>query len=265
VTEPGERRSPSSASVEIARRRAEALTGPLIAPFGSMVRPWFWAVLGSAVLGGFVAILTRQPVLAVGVTLLAALASAAFFFRPALDRPFRRAMELFYDHLCHERWEWKQETGVAMPSTPARMRQWLLAHPTGPGRASILLAVGRLDDAERAIDEIRPATPEEAYGVDILRAQRTLFGGAIPDVTGLHASWRGLPDPRERRHRRECLAVLDAMIAADRGADPIPVLAAARDDIPEVHPSMRASRLLARWIGIPTTAAAAAVLAFGSS
>ena len=126
------------------------------------------------------------------------------------------------------------------------MRRWLLAHPVGPGRASILLRMGQLEEAAQAIEAIESSTPEEAFGVDILRQTRILLTGQTPDLSGLHGSWRSLPDPRERRHRRECLALLDAQIAVDRGENPVPPLALARVDLGEVHPSMRAPRLLAR-------------------
>lgn len=167
---------------------------------------------------------------------------------PISDPDLRAALELVSDHDCHERAEWKRETGIAVPAGDAAARRWLLAHPTGPGRASILLRLGQLDDADRAIEAIEPSTPEEAFGVDILRQTRILLAGEAPDLTALHASWRSLPDPRERRHRRECLALLDAQIAVAGGAEPVPGLSLARREIGQVHPSMRAPRLLARLV-----------------
>jgi hypothetical protein len=127
------------------------------------------------------------------------------------------------------------------------MRSWLAEHPTGPGRASVLTWLGRLDEAAVAIEQIETTTPEEAFGVDIMRATTRLLAGRAADPAPLHARWTALPDARERRHRRECLALLDAQIAVLDGQDPIPVVAAGRREIGEVHPSMRIERLLARW------------------
>lgn len=244
--------------------RALRLATGVSAPFNAMLRPWIWAVVGSAALGVAVAIRFGQPLAAIVTTIGAALLVAVVLFRSVRERPFRRALELFFDHTCHERWEWQQETGTSLPRTPRAMRKWLDAHPTGPGRASILLTVGELDAADVAIDQIRPATAEELFAVDILRAHRALYGGSIPDVATLRAAWPGLPDERERRHQRECLGLLEAMIAVDRGEDPVRVLAAARDDFPDVHASMRARALLARWIAVPTLISTVVVAGFAA-
>jgi hypothetical protein len=166
-----------------------------------------------------------------------------------LDPDLRAALELVSDHDCHERAEWKRETGTSVPIGVAAMRRWLVTHPSGPGRASVLLRMGQLEEADRAIDAIdaiEASTPEEAFSVDVLRQTRILLAGETPDSSPLHASWRVLPDGRERRHRRECLALLDAQIAVAGGRDPVPALALARHEIGAVHPSMRARRLLGR-------------------
>jgi len=111
----------------------------------------------------------------------------------------------------------------------------------------MLLRVGRLAEADAAIASIEPDTPEEAFGVEILRKTREQIAGERPDLSALHASWRSLPDPRERRHQRECLALLDALIAVAERRDPWPLLAQARAEIGEVHRSMRMPWLAARW------------------
>jgi hypothetical protein len=164
-----------------------------------------------------------------------------------LDADRRAGLELVLDHNCHEAWEWKAESGTKLPTTASAARRWLEDHPEGTGRASMLLRLGRLSDADAAIGEMKPDTPEEAFGVEILRKTREHLAGAIPDLESLHASWRSMPDPRERRHRRECLALLDAVIDVGEGRDPWPGLASARAEIGEVHPSMRMPRLAAKW------------------
>jgi hypothetical protein len=111
----------------------------------------------------------------------------------------------------------------------------------------MLLSLGRLTEADAAIAAIEPRTPEEAFGVEIDRKTREHLAGDRPDLAALHGLWRSLPDPRERRHRRECLAVLDAAITVADGGDPWPLLAQARAEIGEVHRSMRMPWLVAKW------------------
>jgi hypothetical protein len=167
-------------------------------------------------------------------------------WRPFRSAEFAAAAELISDHDCHERAEWKAETGTSMPRGLRAAKLWLLAHPTGPGRASLLLPLGRLEEADAAIGAIKTTTPEGEFGVEILRQTRALLVGATPDLSRLHDTWRGLPDPRERRHRRECLALLDAQIAVDAGRDPITELATARREIDDVYWTMRMPWLLAK-------------------
>jgi hypothetical protein len=94
------------------------------------------------------------------------------------------------------------------------------------------------------------------------RAERPcqLLAGQRPDLAPLQSSWRELPDPRERRHQRECLALLEAEVAVADRKDPIPIIAAARREIEEVHPSMRIERLLTRWALVGAVAIAGAAL-----
>jgi len=201
-----------------------------------------------AVIGGVdVGLITRQPALAGLATAAITAAGAALIWTWLLDPQRRAGLELLFDHDCHERWEWKQETGTKLPRNAIAARAWLEDHPTGDGRAAILVRLGRLVEADVAIAAIEPKTPEEAFAVEILRKTREQYAGKRPDLSVLHTSWRSLPDLRERRHQRECLAVLDALIAVEEHRDPWPLLAQARADIGEVHRSMRIPWLSARW------------------
>ena len=236
----------SNSSASAVRARGARLGAGLYGPINRVYRP---SAIG-AVVGATVALVLGLAVhdpLRAGLTGLAiALVAFVAGWWPMADPDLRAALELVSDHDCHERAEWKRETGTSVPIGVGAMRRWLVAHPSGPGRASVLIRMGQLDEADRAIDAIEPSTPEEAFGVDILRQTRILLAGGTPDSSVLHASWRALPDSRERRHRRECLALLDAQIALAGGGAPVPVLALARRDIGDVHPSMRAPRLVGR-------------------
>jgi hypothetical protein len=225
--------------------------------------------LGAGLAGALVTVLvvgaTGDPLSALAAGIVAMVGIDLVAWRPLRDPGLRGAVELLSDHDCHERAEWQAETGTKAPATVAAMTRWLTTHPTGPGRAALLLGLGRLDEAEREIDRIEPKTPEEAFGVDILRASRAMYAGQRPDTTDLHERWTRLPDPRERRHRRECLALLDAQIAAADGRDPLPILAIGRREVGEVHPSMRIERLVGRWaligLGLVVIATALAAVA----
>jgi hypothetical protein len=219
--------------------------------YGPIIRAHRFTAIGAA-LGAAVAlalgITTHDPLRAGLAGLAVALVAFSVGWWPMSDPVLRAALELISDHDCHERAEWKRETGTSVPAGVKAMRRWLLEHPSGPGRASVLLQMGQLDEADQAIEAIQASTPEEAFGVEILRQTRILMAGETPDLAALRASWRSLPDVRERRHRRECLALLDAQVAVADGADPVPGLALARREIESVHPSMRAPRLLGRLL-----------------
>ena len=211
-------------------------------------------------LGLGAALATHSPYVGTGVGLAASLVAALAAWIPFIDPEFRGAAELFYDHDCHERAEWKAETGTSMPRGMKAVDRWLAAHPTGPGRASLLLPAGRLEEADQAIAAIIPKSPEEAFSVDILRQTRTLLLGGTLDLGPLQHGWRSLPDLRERRHRRECLALLEAQVAVDHQQNPIPVLAVARREIGEVYWSMRAPWLMAKWFALALAMVATATV-----
>lgn len=126
-------------------------------------------VLGAAGIAFVAGLVFREPLasLIVGAGLCAGVAAVAS--RRLLDSDLRAALELRNDHDCHERAEWKAETGTSMPRTPRTAAQWLLAHPRERGRVALPVALGRLDEADEAIAEVEPRTPEEAFSLDILR------------------------------------------------------------------------------------------------
>jgi hypothetical protein len=242
------------------QRRDERLAAGLMAPFPRVAR---WAPLAFGVSWGVALAATalRSPWLG-GLTGGAiAAVFTAIAWAPYWSADLRGAAELIADHSCHELEEWRAETGTRIPIGVVAMERWLANHPSGKGRASVLLRLGRLHEADVAIEAIEPGSPAEGFGVEILRETMTLLSGRRPDLASLQAGWRSLPDPRERRHRRECLALLEAEVAVADGQSPLPILAAARREIGEVHPSMRFSRIVWRWalIGAAAIAGAAAL------
>jgi hypothetical protein len=234
----------------IVSARAVRLATGAFAPFSRVVVRTVAVIVVSIAAGVIAGFVAPEPVVGTLVSLTILVAAGVVVWWPLTDPAFSGASELFFDHDCHERAEWKAETGTPMPRGLKGAKQWLLANPIGPGRASMLLPLGRLGEADRAIEAMDPKTPEDAFGIEILRATRILYAGGRPDLGPLHATWRSLPDVRERRHRRECLALLDAEIAFDTGGDPIATLATARQEIDGVYWTMRTPWLLAKWLSL---------------
>ena len=243
---------------EVVRHRAERLVRDLYAPLTRSSLVYGIALALSAGLGTAIGMVLHQPVWAAVTAAAVGLSGTLAAWSWLLDRPARQGAELVWDHNCREMAQWKAETDSRYPQSVAAARSWLAAHPAGPGRASILLRLGRLAEADTAIEAVTAKTPEEAFSLDILRETRVLFAGGRPDLDALHAKWLSLPDGPERRHRRECLALLDADAAVVDGRDPWMVLADARAEVGDVDPSMRASRSLGRMVAFVVVAAVVA-------
>jgi hypothetical protein len=231
----------------IVEARAARLVAGVLAPLTRMARLTIFAFGLATVAGLLAGLWTRQPIVCAVVGLDVALLGALVAWWPCFDPWIRDAIEVVYDHDHLERAQWKAETGTSLPRGIRAARRWLAKHPEGPGRASMLLRVGRLEEADRAMAATVPGTPEAAFDLEILRRTRTLYAGGDPDLAPLHDAWPSLPDPRARRHRRECLGLLDAQLAVAHGRDALPLLAATRAEIGAIDRSVRAPWLLMRW------------------
>lgn len=240
--------SPTEKAEELAaRKRVESLARDLYGPVSDSTKLDVASFVLAAAIGGLVAVLTRNIVAGVAATAVGALVGGLIAWAWLGRAPGRGAFELISDHNCYEQAEWKTETGLPMPRTLAAARAWLREHPDGPGRATILVRLGRLAEARAVIDASEtPETPDIAFARQLEHQVLELYGGGRPDVSRLHADWPSLPEPHERGHRRECLAILDAQIALTTGGDAWAVLAAARPDVGEVDASQRASRFALR-------------------
>jgi hypothetical protein len=232
------------------RSRFCRLQAGLARPFAASYRGLLVALGIGAGLALVATSASRSPLTGALSGLAAASVIGVIALLPFADAGLRGALELINDHGTHERAEWRAETGTSIPRGFRRQEQWLVDHPVGPGRATILLILGRLAEANEAIALIEPATPEERFGVEIDRQTSRLLAGQRPELGALSSSWRALPDPVERRHRRECLALLEALVAVADREDPIPILATARQEIGEVPASMLAWRIVARWAAL---------------
>jgi hypothetical protein len=232
------------------RSRFWRLQAGLTRPFVRSFRVLLIALAFGAGLAVVVTAASRSPLIGAMSGLAAAALVGALGLLPFTSPGLRGALELINDHHAHEQAEWRAETGTKIPVGIRRQEQWLVDHPAGPGRATVLLALGRLTEADEAIGQLEPATPQEQFGVEILRETSRLLAGQRPALGALAESWKALPDPIERRHRRECLALLEALVAVADHQDPTAVLAAARREVGEVSSSMRLQRILGRWAAV---------------
>jgi hypothetical protein len=224
----------------------------LYRPVTNGVRLTILAGLLAIIAGLDVGLITRQPTLAGIAATAITFIGSAIAWRWLLAADHRAGLELVLDHDRRERREWKRETGTSIPTNARAAQRWLQANAAGDSgaadaRASMLLRVGRLEEADEAIAAVEPRSPDEAFGLEIGRKTREHMGGGRPDMAQLHASWRELADESERARRRECLAFLDAMIAVADGVDAWPLLARARAEIGHVHRSSRMPSIVARW------------------
>jgi hypothetical protein len=69
------------------------------------------------------------------------------------------------------------------------------------------------------------------------------MGWNVRPFAGLVLAWRGLGYSIERRHLHECLAILEASIAAAADEEAWPILGAARREIDLIRPGSRIARL----------------------
>jgi hypothetical protein len=146
--------------------------------------------------------------------------------------------------------DWLRANGAPEPRSLEEAERWLASHPASyADRASLLLALGRLDEADAAITAIRPVTPGDAVFTEILRQTRLLYVGSIAGLGPLDDEWRALTDPVERHRNRACLALLHAQLAVDMGRDPVDELAAGRADLASVDSSVRTQAQMLKLFG----------------
>jgi hypothetical protein len=255
-------RGPTPEPAVVYARVTRLVTG-VVGQFSTMVKRMVYGFALAIAAGFVVGVVAREPLFGALVAFNGSLIVAAIAWWPLFDPAFRSAVELTLDHGDYERTDWKAETGTSMPCSRADIERWLARYPRAPGSASLLLALGRLPEADRAIETVDPSRPGATFAIELLRQTRRLYAGDESDLGVLHGALLTIQDPRLRRHRRECVALFEAQVAVDRGGDPIETMALARDEIGEVSWTMRTPWLLARWslVALLVIAAMTALLA----
>jgi hypothetical protein len=212
------------------------------------------AVAVVAVIGGTVTLARPGwPVTAVALAVSVALFAVILFGLSSLarPRPVARALEA-YRWVARRAWlRWREITGDDVPSTPARARAWLEAHPaTGAAdqpRVDLLVWIGELDAARRVAQGLPAATPWERFERELELAFVDFVATADGDLGAVRRALEDLPTT-ERRVGRAMLAVEEARQLAAAGRPFLDPLVAARDTLgAELDGFLLPD--MARWLG----------------
>lgn len=229
--------------------RAEALTGAAFGAAFRVIRSTRNVGLSAILSAGVIAAVWPSTevalVLALGIALAFALLGAASF----RDARLRSAVELYLDHDLIEGAVWQRETGSRRPRRRAEIERWLREHPVGPGRISMLVLLGRFEEADRELARRPVSSLDEQFAVESDRQYRVMYTDGMPDLADLRVAWDRLTDPAQRHRRRECLALQEAQVAATEGRDPMAVLADAVPEVGRIQVRCRAWFLVANLSG----------------
>jgi hypothetical protein len=214
-----------SAVDEAAVARLHALRIGVAAPFEPMCKRMRLLFLLVPFVGVGAGLVARQPLVALGVALAFGGLAALATWWPLLDRTYRAAFDLYLEHDRIDQAEWEVETGTKRPRSLAEVENWLSANPDSPNRQGLLLGVGRLAEFDSLVDGTPRETPRERFTFALRNQTRRLIGAEPTDLGEVRTLWHALIDPRVRRMKGECLAVLEAEIAVAEGREVVPVLA----------------------------------------
>jgi hypothetical protein len=214
-----------TASPEATIQRIGRLTRRVMGPIQQPVLILAVGLVLETIAGGAVGLLTLDPLLAGLVALGVAIVVTVLALLPLLNPVRRRAFATVFDHVFRERELWKAETGTAVPQTRGAMRRWLEAHPDAPARGALLLILGRLDEADAAIEALPESTDRERFERESARQTAALYRGKAVDLRELRRLRTELRDPTLRRDSAQCIAALEAFQAADAGGNPMTPLA----------------------------------------
>jgi hypothetical protein len=227
--------------------------------FGEVFR-----VLRSTTMVGLGMILSGAVIAAVwpsleATTVLVAALVITFLFLSLVtfrDARLRSAAEICLDHDRIESASWRRTTGTKRPRGRAAMERWLRENPTGPGRVTLLVQLGRFEEADDELARQIRTTPDELFSVASDRQYRIMFTGGTPDLAAVREAWQVITDPGQRHHRRECLALQEAQAGLEEGRDPLAALVAALPELGRVQLRCRVPFLVANLAAIALVTAA---------
>lgn len=229
------------------RARGKALQRAAFGSTATILAHVLLAPILGAGLGILMALIVTDPALAAAAALMAAVAPVMLAAWPLRRRATRAAVELGRDQERRTSARWRQLFGGNPPIGGAATRRWLDAQPADTRPVALLLLAGRLEEADRAFDELSgfDGTPAERFHVEVLRQTRRLLVDEPVDLDGLRDRLPTLP-PEDRSLAREQLATLEAQVAVAEGRDAAPVLVAARAELTDMPVGSRWWALVGR-------------------
>jgi hypothetical protein len=205
------------------------------APFRTVAKLGLAATFAAGFAAGAAPGLTLGIALVLAFLLAYAIAAAVIL----RDAQVRAAMEIYLDHDRIEEADWRLDTGTKRPRGRVAAERWLREHPDSPNRVSTLVLLGRFEEADAELARRPPTTPDERFLVVSDAQYRIMFTGGMPDLSALRQAWEAIGDPRQRHHRRECLALQEAQAAVAAGDSPVECLARAMPEVGGVQPRVR--------------------------
>ena len=230
-----------------ARARWKTLNRAAFGPAATIMAHVQLAPIVGAGIGIMLALIVSDVAVAAVVALVACAAPVLLAAWPLRRRSTRATVELGLDQQRRTSALWRRVFGASPPVGRAATRRWLDGQPAAMRPIALLLLVGRLEEADRAFDELSAfdGTPAERFQVEVHRQTRHLLVGVPVDLAGLSERLPTLPAD-DRSFAREQLATLEAQVAAAEGRDPAAVLLAARSDVPDIPAGCRAWAFVGR-------------------
>lgn len=172
----------------------------------------------------------------------------------ARPRDVARALELYRWVARVDRLRFRDTTGDPAPSTPARARAWLEAHPAREPadelpRIELLLWIGELDTARRAAHALPAGTPDDQFDRALEVALAAFVASGDGDLAEARAALEVL-EAESRVRGQARLAVEEARRLAAARRVFLPPLLAARATVGSAADGLLLPDL-ARWLARP--------------
>ena len=215
-------------------------------------------LLAATVAGSLAVLLGANRVVAATLPVVIIVGGIGWLWVRFLESPRAAAAEALLHHDLIERARWRLRTGSSPPRSRAAAVRWLARNPepAAPyaadlaGRAELLAWIGDSPSASRTLNRIRPESPADRFDHLVARANLDVLDGRAPDLRPIQEALIQLDERDERRHRRVCLALVEARLAVADGTDPWAPICAARKDMDRVMPAATLLSLTVRVVAL---------------
>jgi hypothetical protein len=207
----------------------------IVGPFGLPDVAMLVALVATWVVLGLLLPASLPEPIRLGILTIVGAALGAEAWMRGLPAPARRAFEAFSWLGEWELAQVRRQTGAGVPTTAARARAWLAAHPEQPDerwiRVEVLLLAGRVDEARAVAERMVDGTPQERLDRALAIDLADWFAGGEGQLGAVELAIRDLePNDEDGRHRGEvamAIATVRRRLAA--GGDPVEASAPLRD------------------------------------